>query len=84
MKPIRLTKHAVEQSAERGASETEVRLAIQNAIWEPARGDRYTCKYNFEYNRAWQGSFYAVKKVSPIFVESDTEIIVITVYTFYF
>ena len=72
MKQIRFTRHALEQSTERGALETEVRVAIQNASWQPAKAGRYICRYNFEYNSYWQGNFYAVKKVAPVFVESNT------------
>ena len=35
MKPIRFTRHALEQCAERGASEVEVREAILLKKWLP-------------------------------------------------
>ncbi|BDA68831.1 hypothetical protein CAL7716_029970 [Calothrix sp. PCC 7716] len=41
-------------------------------------------RYDFQFDREWQGRFYAIKRVSPIVAESDTEIVVITVYTFYY
>lgn len=55
MKRIRLTKHAKEQSAERGATEAEVKAAIQKGSREPAKHGREMCRYNFPYGRAWQG-----------------------------
>ena len=41
-------------------------------------------RYNFEYNGRWQGKTYAIKQVAPVVVEEEHEIVVITVYTFYF
>ncbi len=32
----------------------------------------------------WNGKVYATTRVRPIFVKKDTEILVITVYTYYF
>ncbi len=42
------------------------------------------CRYNFLFNRKWQSKHYAVKQVAPIIKEESNEIVVITVYTFYF
>jgi hypothetical protein len=84
MKPIRLTKHAVEQCLERGASPDEVREAIASGVREPARHDRLLCRLNFQYNDLWNGRFYAVKQVAAVITETHDEIVVITVYTFFY
>ena len=84
MKLIRLTKHAKEQARERGASEAEVREAIVKGSREPAKRGRELCRYNVTYGRPWQGKVYAIKQVAPIIMEKPREIVVITVYTFYF
>lgn len=84
MKPIRLTVHAVEQCVERGASETEVREAIQRGVREPAKRGRFMYRLNFQYAARWQDKFYAIKQVAPVVAEEQNEIVVITVYTFYF
>jgi len=84
MKPIHLTKHALEQCFERGATESEVREAVQQGSREPAKYGRKLCRYNFAYNDSWQGNFYAIKQVAPVIKEEQEEIVVITVYTFYF
>ena len=84
MKPIRLTKHAREQSAERGAAPDEVREAIQKGSREPARHGREMCRFNFAFNRFWQGKRYLIKQVAPVVKEEANETVVITVYTFYF
>jgi Domain of unknown function (DUF4258) len=84
MKPIRFTKHALEQCIERGTNELEVTEAIRNGNHKPAKQGRHEYRYNFQFDREWQGRFYAIKRVAPIIAESETEIVVITVYTFYF
>jgi hypothetical protein len=41
-------------------------------------------RLNLPYGAAWQGNSYATKQVAPVVMESESEIIVVTVYTFYF
>jgi hypothetical protein len=84
MKPIRLTKHAREQARERGANEAEITEAITNGSREPAKRGRKLCRYNFRFGKKWQGTHYPIKQVAPLIKEEPNEIVVITVYTFYF
>jgi hypothetical protein len=84
MKVVRLTLHAQEQCIERGTDETEITTAIRDGNCEPAKKGRYLYRINFQYNKSWQGKFYAIKQVAPVVVEEETEFVVITVYTFYF
>ena len=84
MKPIRLTQHAREQCSERGASEYEIKQAITNGSREPAKRDRILCRYNFPFGQSWHGHVYTIKQVAPVIKETETEIVVITVYTFYY
>lgn len=84
MRPARLTRHAVEQCAERGANEAEVAQAIQHGSREPGKFGRVVCRLNLPYNGLWQGKTYAIKQVAPVIKEQEDEIVVITVYTFYF
>ena len=84
MKPIRLTKHAREQCVERGATESEIVEAIRKGACEPAKHGREMCRYNFTFGKKWQHKFYAIKQVAPVIKDEANEIVVITVYTFYF
>ena len=84
MKPVRFTRHALDQCSERGASEAEITQAIEHGTWEPARLGRVLCKFNFAYGGLWQGKPYAIKQVDPVIKEESDEIVVVTVYTFYF
>lgn len=84
MKPIRLSRHAQEQAKERGTTEQEVKEAIRKGAREPAMRGRELCRYNFAFQRRWQHRRYAIKQVAPIIKDEPNEIVVITVYTFYF
>lgn len=84
MKPIRLSRHAEEQRIERGASVEEVVEAVRCGISEPARNGRMLHRFNFSFAGLWQGKPYTIKQVAPIVKEEATEIVVVTVYTFYF
>ena len=84
MKSIRLTKHAREQAAERGAMEAEVEEAVRKGSRESAKLGRVLCRYNFTFGKTWQGKPYAIKQIAPVIKEEAREIVVITVYTFYF
>lgn len=84
MKPIRLSAHALRYKHKRGFTETEVQNAIQNGVWQAASSRRFECRYNFSFGQMWNGRFYTTKQVRPIFVEEDEEIVVVTVYTYFF
>ena len=45
---------------------------------------RFACSMNFPYSNEWNGNFYETKQVRPIFVDETNEIVVITVYTYFF
>jgi len=84
MKPVRLTRHAQEQCSERSASDEEVRQAVEQGMREPAKHGRELCRFNVPFNATWQGRYYAVKQVAPLIKEEAAEVVVITVYTFFF
>jgi hypothetical protein len=39
---------------------------------------------NYIFNSAWNRQYYATKQVRPIFVEETDQIVVVTVYVYYF
>jgi hypothetical protein len=83
-KPIRLSAHALSYTTKRGFAVREVEEAIQTSPWRPAANGRLECRKDFVYNGEWNGKFYATKQVRPIFVDEEAEIIVVTVYVYYF
>ena len=84
MKPLRLSGHARDNLRYRGATEEEVKEAIRIALWRPAELGRLECRKDFPYGREWNKKVYATKRVRPIFVEEADEIVVVTVYVYYF
>lgn len=84
MKPIRLTHHEQEQCQERGTDEAEVINAIRHGMKETVKHGRELCRYNFAFNQLWQNTYYPIKQVAPVIKEEANEIVVITVYTFFF
>ena len=82
-KPIRLSAHACEQLAYRGASEAEVAETIRAASWQSAELGRRECRKTFSYGGTWHGKPYQLKEVRPIFADEPEEIVVVTVYVYY-
>lgn len=42
------------------------------------------CSKEFVFGHDWNGKVYMTKRIRPVFVEEDTEIVVVTVYTYYY
>ena len=84
MKPIRLSTHALRYQTKRGFTVAEVDEAIRTSPWGAAELGRLECRKDFPYGKEWNGKVYATKQVRPVFVEEGGQIVVITVYTYYF
>lgn len=84
MKPIRLSAHALSYTTRRGFTAAEVEDAIRSSPWQLAELARLECSKDFAFDAFWNGKVYATKRVRPVFVEEQDEIVVVTVYTYYF
>jgi hypothetical protein len=84
MKPIRLSKHALGYVARRGFTAAEVQEAIRTSPWRAAELGRLECSRDFPFGRDWNGKVFPTKRIRPVFVEKTEEIVVVTVYTYYF
>jgi len=84
MKPIKLSGHAKEQLFFRGTTEEEVIETIRTASWQPAVLGRLECRKNFVFENEWNNKYYKIKQVRPIFVEEEKEMVVVTVYAYFF
>jgi hypothetical protein len=82
--PIRLSIHAVQQMAERGATADEVADTIRTGAREAAKRGRTGFRKTYPYGKAWSNKSFANKQMLAIVVEEPTEIVVVTVYVFYF
>jgi len=83
-KPIRVSGHARDQLRFRGGTEAEVVDAIRTCLWSPAELGRIECSKDLRFDAEWNGRRYETKQVRPIFVEETDEIVVVTVYVYYF
>ncbi len=83
-KPIQFSGHASQQLQFRGTNEAEVVDAIRTAQWHPAENGRMECRKDYPFDSIWNRRQYATKQVRPIFVEESDEIVVVTVYVYYF
>jgi len=83
-KPIRLSQHAKQQLLFRGATEQQVTDAIRTQAWGPAELGRLECRKDFQFSAEWNRKFYDTQQVRPIFVDDPDEIVVVTVYVYYF
>jgi hypothetical protein len=68
----------------RGFTVAEVEEVIRTAAWQPAELGRLECRKDFAYGKEWNGKLYTTKQVRLIFVQEASEIVVVTVYTYYF
>ncbi|MGH7229407.1 MAG: hypothetical protein ACREIH_09385 [Nitrospiraceae bacterium] len=84
MKPIRLSTHALRYTMSRGFTVDEVADAIRTSPWQPAELGRLECRKDLPFGGEWNSKVYATKQVRPVFVEDAAEILVVTVYTYYF
>jgi hypothetical protein len=84
MKPIVISHHARRRMADRGVREEDVIRAIRTGQREPAQRGLFLCRLNVQYQREWDGKYYAVQQVVPVVAEERDRIVVVTVYTFYF
>ena len=83
-KEIIFSNHAKTKMGDRGASEDEVRKAIEEGSSEPARKGHLMFRKNLPFNAMWRGKHYSIKQVAPVVSEENNGLVVITVYVYYF
>ena len=44
----------------------------------------FECRKNFAFNAELNGKYYSTRQIRPIFVEEPDEIVVVTIYVYYF
>ena len=69
---------------DRGATESEVEVTIRKGTSEPARKGRLMFRKNFSFNGYWRGKHFAIKQVAPVVSEEEDQLVVVTVFVFYF
>lgn len=81
---VRLHPHAVARMRERGGTEEEVRVTVQNGERFEAKFGRIGFRSNFTFDGRWQGKHYANKQIEAYAVQEGTDWLVITVIVKYF
>ena len=82
-KPVKFSRHALDNMADRGASEEEVELTIRTGECLPAKEGRVSFRKNFSYNALWKNKFYQAKQIMPVVAEEHDRFVVVTVYVFF-
>ena len=59
-------------------------MTIREGERELAKLDRVLYRYNHEFDGSWQGRRYAIKQVAAVVAEEPNELVVVTVYSFYY
>ena len=81
---VRLSLRAALQAERRGVAFDEIVGATESSPWEAADKGRHQCRRDFDFDGVRLGRRYHTKQVRPIFVEEAGEIVVVTVYAYYF
>jgi hypothetical protein len=81
---IKFTLHAAGYTERRGFSLAEAEEAIKKSEWISSDKGRLECRMNIPFGKDWNGKHYETKQIRPIFVVEGDEIIVVTVFTYYF
>lgn len=70
--------------ADRGVTAWQVEQAVSNGERVEAMGGRVAFSKNFPYGDEWKGKQYAVKRVQVIAAQRGDDLVVVTVYAYYF
>jgi hypothetical protein len=79
-----LSAHAEIRACARGTTEEEVIETIKTSKWQSSELNKLECCKDFVFNKTWNNKFYKTKQIRPIFVEEEKNIVVVTVYVYYF
>jgi len=82
-KPIKFSRHALDNISDRGASREEVEQAIRTGERLPAKKGRIAFRKNFSHHGMWKGKYYQAKQVMPVVIEEPHRFVVLTVYVFF-
>ena len=83
MVEVRLHPRATERLHERGATEDEVRLAVEGGERFPAKFGRTGFRRHFAYGGDWCGKRYATKQVEAYAVEENGWLVITVIVKFF-
>jgi hypothetical protein len=82
-KKLLFSHHATQRFSDRGTNPEEVKRALEEGGWVPAKSGRQETKVDFPFGKVWKGTLYQTKTVNPVFVVEGDSITIITIYVFY-
>lgn len=81
---VRSHPHARQRMGGRGATEDEIKAAIEQGESFPGKFGRTGFRRNFVFDREWRGKYYRTKRIEVYTVREEPDWLVITTITRYF
>lgn len=81
---VNIDEHALVRGRERGATEEEMRIAVESGECFPAKRGRTGFRKNFAFKSEWMGKYYENKQLEVFAAKADNGWTVITVIVKYF
>ena len=80
---IRISSHTIQRAQERGASEEEIRDALENGFEIPAKRHRLGRAQIYRHDQERLGRYYPEKRVEVFYTVEANAMVTVTVYVFY-
>jgi len=80
---IQIDPHTLERAQERGASEQEIKDAIETGFDIPAKYGRMGKAKVYDFKQKRHGKYYEQKRIEVIYTIEKNSIVTVTVYVFY-
>jgi len=80
---IQIDPHTLERAQERGASEQEIKDAIETGFDIPAKYGRMGKAKVYDFKQKRHGKYYEQKRIEVIYTIEENSIVTVTVYVFY-
>ncbi len=82
-RPIRFTRHTLDQAERRGTTPEEIVDVLQTGTPDAAQTEYLGIAKVYPFAGTWRGRSYPKKRVRVIYVVEADETIVVTVYVYY-
>ena len=80
---IQIDPHTLERAQERGASEQEIKDAIETGFDIPAKYGRMGKAKVYDFKQKRHGKYYEQKRIEVLYMIEENSIVTVTVYVFY-
>ncbi len=80
---IQIDPHTLERAQERGASEQEIKDAIETGFDIPAKYGRMGKAKIYDFKQKRHGKYYEQKRIEVLYTIEENSIVTVTVYVFY-